>query len=252
MAMRALLSLALMLPCVLLSACDRGHRCEERSVEYPDLAKTTPAGLSGHDFAKLAVGSYPITLSTPHTSQEDNFVTLTPAISNHTRATLVVEVMPQGVFSHIVSTYVPCKSWAACTDNVVVCQSRLSLPVRARLSTADGRINETWEGELMGNDPSKDLVGNAKPGTAKLEVVSFALRRAPDSFGPSLSFSAPRLDPGVKLGQHDIVLSASFGEAGLMSGALRSDFEAQGGKGKEGWQMQSRQELLTFQPIAAR
>lgn len=210
----------LLLPFALITGCDsddvKGHTCKEISKSFA-MHQATPSGVIGNDFAKGAVGTYQVLLSSVGANSQAEKVS-TSVIPDHTPATLTVELTPNATLSHLISTYEPCAPGANCDKKVVTCQDEFSLPIRARLTAASGVIDETWEGEIRAADP-KDLEYE-KNGKPDPKIYRMTLRRPASSFLNAFKVSAPKLKPNETLKSHDIDLLAKIREGKLLSGSI--------------------------------
>lgn len=224
---------------------DAGHRCETSIQTYP-LDQATSSGMTGQAFAAQAVGSFPVTLSMlPAPGAK---VTLSP-IPDGTQATLTIEAASSS-FSHILSTYVPCKPGHACTDDLKMCFDQFSLPIRARLLAQNPPIDETWVGEMIAEDPADpDRAAMGHQPNSGQHAVRIRIERPTHSFQGALKVSEPTLRPGEHLLSHSLALTAQLKDGKLLNASVQSAMETETKGGGDGGSMSSgRVPLLTLSP----
>lgn len=222
---------------------DSGHRCELTQVEYP-MDQTPPGGFSGNALAKDVVGNYQVLLRPSPTVPTDRHVTVT-ALEDNTPAKLSIELLANPVMTHEISEYIPCKPGGSCPDNVVTCEDNFMIPVRVRLLSSNGEMDESWEGEFRG------LVESETPSEIDWDFPSLSLERPPESFVGAFRVSEPSVKPDQRITSHAIKLRVVIRDHKLVAAQLSSELAAVGSSRKDGSRYRYFQNLVDIVPASS-
>lgn len=196
--------------------------CSETAHIY-GMEQPNAAGITGNALAKHAIGVHAITLSlTPDQAGQSP---VTPAFPDNTPGTLTVSLQAGAQWTHIVSERAPCSAGMNCADVNEHCVDQFSIPVQARLSAFNGTIDEIWQGQLVGSDPSDPqahLVIDPQGAMASLNIT-----RPASSFLGNLKIAAPTVPTNHDLTLHDISLTASFKDGALIKSEITDNSTSQ-------------------------
>lgn len=216
-----------------LSGCAaRGNVCEDSAKNYPNLDERADLGLTGNEFAKLALGTYDVVVESFTPAADAPASLLAPG----SKGTLRLNLAPQAVFQIILSDYVPCES-GPCNDVARVCFDRQVLPLVAELSFPEQGIQESWTGQLQSQRmsyPTKD----ASNSTAT--AASYAGRRPAGEFQGVLAVPAPPAPLANVPGDHHLSLLGTFESGRLVGASLVQGFDQR----DNGHHVQLRHDLL--------
>lgn len=206
---------------------DAGHRCEDITQSYPQ-GQATPSGMTSDVFSRGVLRTHEVVLS-PYGQGDTATERRASLIPANTRATLTVEPYQEGTFSHIQSTYIPCKSPEGCADEQVVCLDSFSLPVRVRVSAPNGSIDESWVGALTGLDPSDPNLGDDQ--SQALQVRKIELLRPADSFLGAFEIPKPRLPSNYRISKESIYLKVNWRQGTFQDGVISTRIDYRSGSG---------------------
>lgn len=187
---------------------DRGHRCEEVAQVYA-LGQPTPSGMTSDRFAQVVLGEHLVMLG---------FVRLdasNPGVPEKTQGVMRVELSPGAVFSHVRSTYIPCKDPEGCPEKAVECYDSFSLPVRVMVQATNGAMDEFWVGALTGLDVKDARLGKLDDTRRRLD-----LSRPAHTFQGAFKLPALLLPEDAELKEHELVLRASWSDTGFEGGNI--------------------------------
>lgn len=214
--------------------------CKETAVLY-DLQQSNPAGQNGNDFVNRAIGVYPVQATRVVTPSEASRVS--PAFPDKTPGNLSITLAPGAQWAHVLSEELPCTSFSNCADIAISCENYLSVPVIARFSAFDGSIEESWSGELQGDELQNPSAKDPNFGNARLR-----LRRDASSFLGNFKISPPAMGEGEQLERHEILLEAFFQDGKLLRAEINDESASRSSGGPDAGAMRRFGALVTLTP----
>lgn len=188
--------------------------CEEKRRLLPNLdSPATPSGLTGQGLLDLAVGSYPVLLSSsgpPH-----QFTKLVPEFKE-TEGIIKISYA-QGELHQVDSSPVNCTG-EECEAIKKECSNRTEVQVVVEFQTTNGAFSERWPAVLSasktGPHPDAEPIYQAKA------FLTFLPNRMAGSL--RASFDPPQNRPCIKLVDQSFSVELLFNQKTLTSGVLKA------------------------------
>lgn len=240
-ALRFLTPLSLAL--ALASGCGTSSpSCQETAHLY-NLDQSNATGQRGREFVHRAIGEYAVELTRVQSPDEPSRVS--PTFPDKSHGTLTITLVQGAQWAHVISKEMPCTS-INCADIAISCSNYLSVPVTARLTTLDESIDETWHGELVGDE----ILGADHPPRLREDGnARIRFSRDASSFLGDFKVSPPALEANETINSHQVILEAEFQDGKLLWAEIIDRSDSRIRKGPGAGQIGRIRELITMTPL---